>query len=135
LANLLALPTTLDDHLYQYAIVSGNLDMPAGKLAAQAGHAFGDSFAQAQQSHPQIARDYRNPQRGGSKVVLRAKNQQHLINAYVLARELGLPCALVVDQHHILPPHFNGQPIITALGLGPCTKDQARAVTKKFQCV
>jgi peptidyl-tRNA hydrolase len=135
LAKHLALPTTLDDHLYQYAIVSGNLEMPAGKLAAQAGHAFGDSFAQAQILQPKVAQDYRNPARGGSKVVLRAKNQQQLIKAYAQALELGVPCALIVDQHHILPPHFTGQPVITALGLGPCTKDQARAITKKFQCV
>lgn len=109
--------------------------MPAGKLAAQSGHAFGDSFANAQLIAPDVAENYRNPARGGSKVVLRAKNQDHLIKAYVQARELGIPCALVVDQHHILPPHFNGQPVITALGIGPCTKNQARAVTKKFQCV
>lgn len=131
----MALPTTLDDHLYQYAIVSGNLQMPAGKLAAQAGHAFGDSFEDAKRIAPHIAQDYRNPERGGSKVVLRAKNQHQLIKAYVHARELGIPCALVVDQHHILEPHFTGQPVITALGVGPCTKEQARAVTKKFQCV
>jgi peptidyl-tRNA hydrolase len=109
--------------------------MPAGKLAAQSGHAFGDSFSIAQIISPKDAEDYRNPARGGSKVVLRAKNQNQLIKAYIQARQLGIPCALVVDQHHILPPHFNGQPVITALGLGPCTKEQVREVTKKFQCV
>lgn len=109
--------------------------MPAGKLAAQAGHAFGDSFADAQRTQPDIAELYRKPERGGSKVVMRAKNQHHLIKGYIQARALGIPCALIVDQHHILLPHFNGQPVITALGIGPCTKEQARAVTKKFQCV
>lgn len=108
--------------------------MPAGKLSAQAGHAFGDSFAQAQQLFPNLAADYRNPLKGGSKVVLKAKNTRQLLKAFVQARAQGLPCALVVDQHHILPPHFDGSPVITALGIGPCTKEQARAITKTFQC-
>lgn len=129
------MPVADDDHLYQYAIIPSNLEMPPGKLAAQAGHAFGDSYAVAREIDPQRAELYRDHAHGGSKVVLKAKNQNHLVRAYHLARSLGIPCALVVDRHHVLPPHFDGSPVLTALGLGPCTKDQARAVTKKFQCL
>ncbi|MFK4132418.1 aminoacyl-tRNA hydrolase [Pseudomonas luteola] len=133
----MAMPIAEGDHLYQYAIIDGSLDMhlDPGKLAAQTGHAFGDSFKNAEEICPETAQAYRDPSRGGSKVTLEAKNASHLIKAFSKARKLGIPCALIVDQHHVLPPHFTGKPIITAIGIGPCTKAQCREVTKKFQCV
>lgn len=109
--------------------------MPAGKLSAQAGHAFTDALAVSQESHPEKYAKYRNRQSGGSKVTLKAKNENHLIKAFNEALMAGLPCSIIVDQDHIMPPHFTGEPIITALGIGPCTKEEARQITKKFQCV
>lgn len=109
--------------------------MPVGKLAAQAGHAYTDALMEAQHSHPEKVKHYRNRQSGGSKVTLKAKNEDHLLKAYAQAIEAGLPCSIIVDQDHILPPHFDGSPIITALGIGPCTKEEIRHITKKFQCV
>lgn len=94
-----------------------------------------DAYAHALDVAPDIALKYRSPAHGGSKVVLRSKNQNQLISAYLKAMELGIPCALVADRHHVLPPHFDGSPVLTALGIGPCTRDQARQITKKFQCV
>jgi PTH2 family peptidyl-tRNA hydrolase len=133
------MPVATSDHLYQYAIINGSLEMhlDPGKISAQAGHCFGDSFEQCELLYPEIAISYRDRDSGsgGSKVVLEAKNAQQLIKAFSQARKLGLPCALIVDQHHILLPHFTGKPIITGLGIGPCTKAQCREVTKKFQCV
>ena len=78
---------------------------------------------------------YRNDHTGGSKVTLKAKNANQLIRAYREALEAGLPCALIVDQHHVMPPHFTGEPVITAVGIGPCTKAQARSITKRFNCL
>ncbi len=137
IAHLLAhnMPPADEDHLYQYAIIPASLEMPPGKLSAQTGHAFGDSFSVAVAMDPVRAARYRDLAHGGSKVTLKAKNQHQLVKAFAQARELGIPCALVVDRHHILPPHFDGSPILTALGIGPCTKEEARAVTKKFQCL
>jgi len=109
--------------------------MPVGKLSAQAGHAYTDALMAAIETHPEKVSKYRNRQSGGSKVTLKAKNEDHLIKAYNQAIALGLPCALIVDQDHIFPPHFDGSPIITALGIGPCTKEEIRSITKKFQCV
>ena len=109
--------------------------MPSGKLAAQAGHAYTDSLAVSMESHPEKYKKYRNRQSGGSKVTLKAKNENHLIKAFNEAIQAGLPCSIIVDQDHILPPHFDGNPIITALGIGPCTKEEARQITQKFQCV
>lgn len=109
--------------------------MPPGKLSAQTGHAYTDSLVNALEIKPDAFYSYRNPSKGGSKVTLRAKNQNQLIKAYNLAIDAGIPCALVVDQDHVLPPHFDGSPIITALGIGPCTKEESRHIVKKFRCI
>lgn len=129
------MPVADVDHLYMYAIIPSSLEMPPGKLSAQTGHAYGDSYEVARQIDPERAARYRNHAHGGSKVSLKAKNQRQLIKAYSHARALGLPCALVIDRHHVLPPHFDGSPILTALGIGPCTKADVREITKKFQCL
>lgn len=109
--------------------------MPPGKLSAQAGHAYTDTLLQAQKTDPSLVADYRDRGKGGSKVTLRSKTLHKLLRAYNEIRDLGIPCTVVVDQNHILPPHFNGDPIITAIGVGPCTQDQVRHILKRFNCV
>ena len=135
IARLYACPIADSDHLYQYAIIRKDLEMPAGKLSAQTGHAYGDALADAERIDPERARGYRDPGTGGSKVSLKAKNANQLVRAYREALEAGLPCALIVDQHHVMPPHFTGEPIITAVGIGPCTQAEAKAITKRFNCL
>jgi peptidyl-tRNA hydrolase len=109
--------------------------MPAGKLSAQTGHAYGDLLDLATEIAPERKERYRNRDTGGSKVTLKAKNQNQLINAYNAAMSAGIPAVVVVDQEHVMLPHFNGEPIITAIGIGPCTKSEVRHITKKFNCV
>lgn len=123
------------EHLYIYAIVRKDLQMPPGKLAAQSGHAYTDALYASQDSHVDAYERYRIDGLGGSKVTLNAKNENQLLRAYNEARLAGLPCAVIVDREHILPPHFDGNPVITAVGIGPVTKDQARHITKRYQCV
>lgn len=128
-------PHVKDNHHYLYAVVRKDLDMPTGKLSAQAGHAFTDAIAAAETLDPTRIKRYRYAGTGGSKITMQAKNAAALIKAYEQLLDEGIPCALIVDQHHILPPHFTGEPIITALGIGPCTQDEVRHLTKRFQCV
>ena len=109
--------------------------MPAGKLSAQAGHAYDDVLYLASKQTPHLRENYRCRHKGGSKVTLQAKNLNQLIKAYNDALQSGLNAVVIVDQHHIMPPHFNGDPIITAIGIGPCTQSQVRHITKKFNCV
>lgn len=118
-----------------YAIVRADLEMPPGKLSAQSGHAYTDSLCSAFEQDPNRVRDYRNLDKGGSKVTLKAKNSNQLLRAYKEAKEAGIPCALIVDQHHVLPPYFDGSPIITALGIGPCTQSECKSITKRFRCL
>lgn len=109
----------------------GDLEMPAGKLASQAGHAYLNSYLQALQDRPDDAALYQASGLG-TKVCLVASSEFRLLRAHDEALRAGLPCALIVDRHHVLPPHFDGSPIITALGLGPARKADVRAITKRF---
>lgn len=109
--------------------------MPAGKLSAQAGHAYGDVLDLAKEIAPELKLNYRDRAKGGSKVTMKSKNLSHLLRAYLEAKDAGIPAVVIVDQNHVLPPHFTGEPIITAIGIGPCTQAQAKDLTKRFQCV
>jgi PTH2 family peptidyl-tRNA hydrolase len=62
-----------------------------------------------------------------------APNTEKLLFAYEQARDLNLPCCLIEDSGHILPPHFLGQPIVTAMGIGPARRDEVRDITKRFK--
>lgn len=105
--------------------------MPPGKIASQAGHAYVNAYINSLNQRPEIA-EYYQRDGIGTKVCLVAKNQDQLIRAYELAQAQGLPCSLIIDQHHVLPPHFTGEPIITALGIGPARKDEIHHITKRF---
>lgn len=105
--------------------------MSPGKLAAQAGHAFLDTYEACRARDSPLASEYLRDGHG-TKVVLSAPTLDDLLALYERARELGLPCALITDSGHIMPPHFNGQPIITALGIGPARRDQIKSLTKRL---
>lgn len=120
-----------EDPYRLYAIIRGDLQMPPGKMASQAGHAFVNSFNKSLQERPEITQFYQRDGIG-TKVTLVAKNQEKLLAAYEYAKAAGIPCDLIIDQHHVLPPYFDGSPIITALGIGPARRDEVHHITKKF---
>jgi PTH2 family peptidyl-tRNA hydrolase len=124
-----------ENHLYLYAVIRNDIHMPSGKMSAQAGHAYTDSLSIALEKDPTRYKNYRNDSLGGSKVTLKAKNENQLIISYNKCIEAGIPCSIVVDREHVLPPDFDGSPIITALGIGPCKKSEVKHITKKFQCL
>lgn len=68
----------------------------------------------------------------GTNVCLKSKNLSQILRARDAALEAGLPCALIVDSDHVMLPHFDGSPIVTALGIGPCTREQVHHITRKF---
>lgn len=108
--------------------------MSPGKMAAQTGHAFLDAFEQCRKIDPGRAAEYKSG-RHGTKIVLSAKNEEQIRLLCEQATFAGLPCALIIDEHHIMPPHFDGSPIVTALGIGPCTRSEIHHLTKRFQLV
>jgi PTH2 family peptidyl-tRNA hydrolase len=114
-----------------YAIYRADLEMGPNKLAAQCGHAYQLALEAAEANDPTIRSKYKGTG-NGTKINMYAKNLGQLLRAYREARSAGLPCALVIDRGHVLPPHFDGQPIITALGIGPAFEDQATPITKRY---
>ncbi len=122
-----------DEHrpLNLYALYREDLEMPAGKLAAQCGHAFQLALEAARARDAGIEARYKGSG-NGTKVVMKARNLGQLIRAYRDAQAAGLPCALVIDRGHLLPPHFDGQPLFTALGIGPCYRDEAAGFLKRY---
>jgi len=109
--------------------------MPPGKLAAQAGHAYTDALFECLDTAPALAMRYRSGDNAGSKAALKAKNLAALLRAKEECERAGLPHALVIDSNHVMPPHFDGSPIVTALGIGPVSRKDARGIVKRFSCV
>jgi peptidyl-tRNA hydrolase len=109
--------------------------MTTGKLASQACHAAKNVAIIAQQSEPDLLRTYQGLDFIGTQIILKAKNEAAILKAYEAAKDAGIICSLIVDQHHVMLPHFDGNPIITALGIGPCTREQANHITKRFEMV
>lgn len=118
-----------------YAISRGDLNMSAGKLAAQTGHIFKLLTRLICKNYPNLEKQY-FADGSGTNVVLEAKNLNQLIRAYNEAEAAGLPCILFEDEHHVIPgTAFDGSPIITCLGIGPARRHEVDHITKRFKCV
>ncbi len=121
-----------DTTLRLYAIVRSDLEMPAGKLAAQAGHAFLETFLVADE---ETAKEYR-ADGVGTKITLQARSLDDLLWAQYHCERRGIPCVLIVDEGHVMLPHFDGSPVVTALGIGPIRReDNISLITNKFRKV
>ncbi len=114
-----------------YAIYRADLQMPPGKLAAQCGHAFTRAYENACKTDPYIAGQYKGTG-NGTKICMYAKNLGQLLRAYREMLEQRIPCELIIDRGHVLPPHFTGEPIITALGIGPVYRDDIANTLKRY---
>ena len=90
--------------------------MPPGKLASQAGHAFLESYLK---SDSVAQRKYRYDG-VGTKITLRARHLDDILRAQFVCEQECLSHATIIDEGHVMSPHFDGSPIITAIGIGPC---------------
>ena len=123
-----------NDHrpLNLYAIYRADLEMAPGKLAAQCGHAYLNAWDKAKEQRPAIASHYKGTG-NGTKICMYAKNLGQLLRAYRDATAAGLPCDLIIDRGHIIAgTPFTGEPIITALGIGPAYADELAHITKRY---
>jgi peptidyl-tRNA hydrolase len=102
-------------------------------MCAQACHAAKNCAILAHQTSPSLLRLYQGPKFLGTQVILKARNTHALMRAKHEAESAGLIHSLVIDEDHVLMPLFDGSPVITALGIGPCTKDQAHMITRRFE--
>lgn len=95
--------------------------MSPGRAAAQAGHAFLETFLNASD---ELRERYRVA--GGTKIVLMCRDEVELKRLLDDARVRGITRAMVVEDD--LPPH-DGL-VVTALGLGPAPRNQITPITK-----
>ena len=109
--------------------------MTPGKMASQASHSAKNCAILASKYNPELLRLYQGPKFLGTQIILQSKDERQLLQAYEAAKSVDLITSLIIDEGHIMLPHFTGAPIITALGIGPCTKSQVNHITKKFQLV
>ena len=101
-------------------------------MAAQAGHAYLGAFLDALTVCPQTALAYAKCS-PGTKICLVAHDEDHLLSLYKKARDENLPAALIYDSGHILLPHFDGGERLTAVGVGPATRETLRNITSKLK--
>lgn len=122
-----------DPALRLYALIRADLSMPMGKAASQAAHAFFAAFLSCSRSDPERVSSYGDPGPSfGTKICLLAPNEQAVQRALSEATEAGLPCGVVTDSGHLMPPHFDGEPIVTAAGFGPVSREEVRRILGRF---
>jgi peptidyl-tRNA hydrolase len=121
----------VDDTYRLYALIRNDLGMDAGKIASQAGHAYLGAFLQCKDSNAINAYHSEFPASPGTKIALRVPDLDQLLMAEQQAKEVGLSFFRVVDSG--CKNFFNGEPTVTALGIGPATKAQIQHITKRFK--
>jgi len=64
----------------------------------------------------------------GTNVLMRTRSLHHLLRAYEEAKAAGLFCYLIEEDLYPNP----GTETITALGIGPATREQTDRILKRF---
>lgn len=103
--------------------------MDLGKIASQAGHGYLGAFLNAQRLTPHFAQAYQE-EAPGTKICLQG-NILEIERALALAQALGIPSFLTVDSG--CKDFYDGEPIVTSLGLGPSLRHIIKPVVKKFR--
>ncbi len=100
--------------------------MSAGKLSAQTGHAYLDSYLNCVATDSVRAMKWKS-RHHGIKVCLRAKNLVKIMQLKALCEQRNIPHALVEDLGYTC---FGGKTTITALGIGPIHRDDLPELRK-----
>jgi peptidyl-tRNA hydrolase len=111
-----------------YAVVRSDLKMTPGRAAAQAGHAFVNSFSKA----PEDMRAAYAAETETCKIVLSCPDQPTLMHLWAKLRASSIPCALVIESDEGAP---DGLGVVTALGIGPVARGDAKSHTKGLRCM
>ena len=104
----------------QCLVIRGDIRMSCGKISAQAAHAAVAAYERCdQKTREQWLRE------GQKKVVLKARDEQSLLELKTIAEARGIAAALIEDAGLTeLPPGTT-----TALGLGPAPTGEMDRVT------
>ena len=119
----------------QVIVVRKDLNMPAGKLAAQVSHASTGAFLKhfnnlggtltpkdkksyGNNVHPWLTNEF-------TKICLKVDSEAELLEVYKKCLEEGIPSSLIKDAGHTV---FN-EPTLTCLGIGPFQSDKIDEIT------
>lgn len=100
--------------LRMWLFIRKDLPMPAGKLAAQAGHGFATCLWLANGKDPALVESYMMHAQG--KVAVGVKDEEELLKSVEACREAGLVAVAVKDAAHTV---FD-EPVYTVGAVGPC---------------
>lgn len=139
----------------QVILIRKDLQMPPGKLGAQVAHAslacilqmgkwseriqFDDTSHQVTDGHAfEINLKAEGPDeavhdwmtKSFPKITLEVKNEAQLKRYYDEAVTAGLPASWIVDAGRTV---FNGVPTPTCVGIGPASREQIDAITKRLR--
>ena len=128
-----SVPHGPSDELCTYVVVRGDLDMPPGKTAAQAVHAARLSLLHLLKKEPHRIDEFVEANCCGTVVVLVAPSKDQFERAAREAANAKLPVAVFTDSGHVLPPHFDGSAVVTALGIGPAPRESVRPLVRRFR--
>lgn len=104
-------------------VFRSDLKLSKGKAAVQAGHAAVSSAEEARKRHRQWWEEWLYE--GQRKIAVKVKTERELVELEQEAKELGLPCALIVDRGLTeIPPNT-----VTCLGIGPAPSEKIDKLT------
>ena len=123
----------------QVIVIRRDLNMSAGKLAAQVSHAsMAPIFNQMEIHNDREEAILSIPENSAieqwfkgsfAKIVVYVKSEQALLNVYEKAQKKSLPCALIKDEGRT---EFN-EPTHTCVGIGPCYPEDLDGITNKLR--
>lgn len=109
--------------------------MSEGKSNAQAGHAYVDGLIASAFSRDRkfrsSAKSYARL-RPGTKICLDGGSLRTFQQIIARLQAENIPHALITDRDHIELPHFDGSPVVTAIGLGPFRKSEVPRFLRKL---
>jgi|SRR3989338_2003200 len=109
--------------LKQVILVCQDLQLPKGKLAAQAAHAAVEAVLH---SDKKIVNAW--VKEGMAKIVLKVKDEKELLHYFQLAKEAGLAVSLITDAGRtVIAPGTR-----TCVGIGPDEEEKIDGITRKL---
>ena len=119
--------------LKMVVLVRTDLEMPPGKLGAQTGHAAQEALLDRTGAEPRLRSDpllIEWLEGKYTKVVLKVKSEQKMLDLCARAEELNFHVHVVTDVGDTL---FDGVPTKTVAAIGPARSGDLDALTRRLQ--
>jgi len=107
----------------QAIVFRSDLRLSKGKAATQAGHAAISAAEEARKQYKEWWKAW--IEEGQCKIAVKVKSEKELLELEKQAKELALPCALIIDRGLTeVPPGT-----VTCLGIGPAPTEKIDTIT------